>query len=238
MPFWCSISLGFTFSGLLGIWRVGYCLWPSPFAFSCLPLLVHWRKAQEMQGAPPAEWKTEGFQFSLTATWDLLLMPPRRQPFIYPTVFFRHLIPSVYSSFHKPMSHVACSWVQGTSPLRVISEEATSEIVAVAGKEFCLGFCPVSWALFYNFLSESVWRKGLQKCPFGPVIANHSEPLSQIPCCSRIPSTAWGIFLTQHPLWKMTLKYLQVSAINSQEARRCAPQGPWVSWLPWTHLCP
>lgn len=175
-PHLCHFGLRFlsalTLDKVLGIWSAGYFPWLSPSHSHGCHMLVHGRKDQEMQGAPLAEWNPEGVwchaKCSERTLWENNVLPSgrnsttakmrtsshvsRRQTIHISYCFFRHLLPSVYSSFHKPMSHVTCFWVQATSLLWVIPERAPSETRVVAGTGVLLWVLFIGRALFYNFL--------------------------------------------------------------------------------------
>jgi hypothetical protein len=70
----------------------------------------------------------------------------------------RHLLPSVYSSFNKPMSHVACFWVQVTSHFKFVPGRVGLEIGAAGWccRSLDLNVCSTCWSLLYDSLLESI----------------------------------------------------------------------------------
>lgn len=176
-------------------------------------MLVSWRKDQEMQGAPLAQWDIKGVwchakHLERTHSGKTMYYHQagfhdcqertsshvsRRQTIHISYCFLRHLLPSVYSSFHKPMSHVTCFWVQATSLLWVIPEWAPSEIWVVAWTGLLFWVLFTGWNLFYMSYKK-VFGERPPSVLFASLMANCSEPLNQIPLLLQASRHRfWGI---------------------------------------------
>lgn len=87
---------------------------------------------------------------------------PQKTDPSYFLLFLQALASFCLFQFHKPMSHATYFWVQATSLLRFILEQAPPEIGVVTGEGVLFRVFPTSWAWCYHFVEKNVWRKGLQ----------------------------------------------------------------------------
>lgn len=156
----------------------------------------------------------------------------------------RHLFPSVYPSFNKPMSHATYFWGQVISHFTFVPRWAGRDTGAAGGEWLHFGVRSTGWPLFYDFLLGGIvamssmpilppWQQHFQKHP-GHIPFTGSGCWAQCLGVSNwiISSHCWGSSYTN--LTKNDhLASSSLSTMNSQgRGSSTMFSGIWLSLYP------
>lgn len=216
-----AAPLGHCNAGVLTVWTLGKLsqvepvrifLWPSPSYFQLLScLIVSLEGESRNAGASLAEQNIEDVwghahcwerhpaktishrQWVFRGRWNVdKLKLSGRQAIHISYCSRRHLLPSVYPSFNKPMSHATYFWGQVISHFMFVPRWAGLDTGAAAGGEgLDFGARSTGWPLFYDLLGGIVVMSSMPI--FASLTATFSEAPRPHPChWFRMPSTTFG----------------------------------------------
>lgn len=215
-----AAPLGHCNAGVLTVWTLGKLsqvepvrifLWSSPSYFQLLScLIVSLEGESRNAGASLAEQNIEDVwghahcwerhpaktishrQWVFRGRWNVdKLKLSGRQAIHISYCSRRHLLPSVYPSFNKPMSHATYFWGQVISHFTFVPRWGGLDTGAAGGEGLGFGVRSTGWPLFYDLLGGIVVMSSMPI--FASLTATFSEAPRPHPCpWFRMPSTTFG----------------------------------------------